>query len=126
MNTKEFGFINDGDCFDRTIEGVPGLFPDVQLSLKLCNWLERSKWLNKKRKLEALGNDDITEKKEVEFIASRIASWSLDRDPTPENVLRLVWRLRQRIYDIILGEGLGEGSISGNALQKLQSLEASA
>lgn len=102
------GFIDEGQCDDFFLEGVPMLYPDVRLSVRCCTRTEQRNWSLKAIHLDNLGNEKAIEKHAAEFLASRIDSWSLDHEPTAENVSRLTPRLRHRILELVIGDSAGD------------------
>lgn len=100
-------FVDDGP-FERRIDGVPGLYPEMILAVQICTKTERMKWAKEYARRDMLGDADGLRRYEAEFIAQHIKSWSIPRPVMWENVAALSPRLYDRIFALVLGDEPGD------------------
>lgn len=98
------GFIDDGYNVRRHIRGVARLYPAVDLEVRVMLPADRAAW---QYALSRLAEDERP-RFNAETVAARLVRWSLPKPITPDNLLRLVPSLWDRVFDLVLGESAGD------------------
>ena len=93
-------FVGDLDA-EKFIRGVPRLYPDVRLTVRVMSADDRNQWRDRVR-------DKSTKDVTTRDMADRIASWDLPEPPNAETCAKLTPRLYDRIFSIIWGEDGGD------------------
>lgn len=104
-------FVGDGYDVDRYIKSVPGLYPEVRMTIRQMTVAETDKWSH--RRDHAAPSDRRAATNQV--MAEHIVSWSLPEKPDAETCGKLVPALYDRVFGLIWGMKGDDSDELGNS-----------
>lgn len=101
-------FVSDAPA-EKLISGVPRLYPDVRLTVRVMTVGEREDWKSRVRDASRGDASCLTNR----YLADRIVDWDLSEPPSVETCGKLTPGLYDRIFAIVWGADGGDELVSG-------------